>query len=80
MAADDQKPKMDMELFNVVVALTSVVFSISRQVNQLKYIVFRKTLSDEEYEETRERQDEVFTKIDELMTALTAIRDKHSHG
>jgi hypothetical protein len=80
MADDDQNTRDKVLLLEAITLLTVLVTSIGRQVNDLKYVVFRQTLSDEEYQKTRDLQEDVFKNTDQVLAKLQEIKDQFSHG
>jgi hypothetical protein len=79
--ADDKGQSTEIrELYHAMVLLTSLVLSVSRQLSDLKYVVFKKTHSDEEYENLRVRQEEIFQKFDQMVEKIAAIGKIIPHG
>lgn len=81
MASHDDKHRQEVgAIVEAIGAVMSLALVISRQVNELKYIVFRKTLTEVEYEQTSARQEEVFKKADEVIDRLKKLTDLLGHG
>jgi hypothetical protein len=81
MATHDDKRREELgAIIEALGALTSLALIISRQVNELKFIVFRKTLTQDEYESTDATQQEVFKKADDVIEKLKNVTDTLRHG
>jgi hypothetical protein len=74
MASDERNLRDKVLFLEAILQLTSVVTSIGRQVNDLKYRVFKQKVSEEEYKQSRELQEEVFKNTDELLARLNTLR------
>jgi SMC interacting uncharacterized protein involved in chromosome segregation len=75
MAEDDPR-FLDIQVVTAIVALTSALIALGREVSDLKYSVFNQRITPEEFEKVQERQKEFFAKMDEVIELLNKLQEK----